>query len=115
MDAEEIAELVDEFMDKLVSELNQLHKEIAANAEGAEREVKDLGLSQEDAPHLIFDLADPMGSIEASQGRCRMHVSDVFDILEGLDPDEEQLARTMIREELRELHSEIDSLFSSGH
>lgn len=112
MDAEEIAELVDGFMDQLVSEFNQLGKEITANAEDAGREVQALGLSQEDVPRLIFDLADPIRSIETSQERCRMHVGNIFDILDGLDPEEEELARILIHKGLRELHSELNSLFS---
>lgn len=113
MDSEEIAELVDGFMDKLVWEFGQLSKELVVNAEGAAEEVKILGLSQEEAPYLIFNLADPMGTIGISQERCRTHVKDVFDILNGLDLEEEKLARIMIHKGLRELHSEIGSLFSS--
>lgn len=114
MDAEEIAELVDGFMDQLAQEFNQLGKEITANAEDAGREVQALGLSQEEAPRLVFDLANPIGSIETSQERCRMHVSTIFDILDGLDPEEEKLARILIHKGLRELHWEINSLFSSN-
>lgn len=112
MDAEEIAELVDGFIDQLAWEFSQLGKEITAHAEDAGREVQALGLSQEEAPRLVFDLADPMGSIETSQERCRRHVSNIFDILGGLDSEEEKLARILIHKGLRELHSEINSLFS---
>ena len=107
----DIEELVDGFMDQLVSEFNQLGKEITASAKHAGEEIEAMGLSQEDMPHLVFDLADPMGRIAASQERCRMHMGNIFDILDSLDPEEEKLARTMIREKLYEFHSEINSLF----
>jgi len=113
MDAEEIEELVDGFMDQLAWEFNQLGKEITENAEDAGKEVEAFGLSQEEMPRLVFDIADPMGSIEISQGRCRAHVNNIFNILDGLDPEEEKLARMMIHKGLRELHLEISSLFSS--
>lgn len=115
MDAEKIVEWVDGFMDQLTEEFNQLGKEITANAEHAVREVEALGLSQEDAPRLVFDIADPMGSIQTSQERCQTHVGNIFDVFERLDPEEERLARIMIRERLCEFHSEISSLFSSGN
>jgi len=113
MDAEEIAELIHGFMDQLAWEFNQLGKEITENAEDAGKEVQAMGLSREDAPRLVFDLADPMASIETSQERCRAHVNNIFGILDSLDPEEEKLARALIHEGLRELHSEIGSLFSS--
>lgn len=113
MDAEEIAELVNGFMDQLASEFGKLGKEITENAEDAGREVEAMGLSQEDVPRLVFDIADPMGSIETSQKRCGIHVNDIFDILNRLDPEEEKLARIMIHQGLRQLHSEINSLFFS--
>lgn len=115
MDAEEIGELVDGFMDQLVSEFNQLGKEITASAEHAGEEIEAMGLSREDVPQLVFDLVDPLGRIVASQERCRMHVDNIFGILDGLDPEEERLARAMIRERLHEFHSEVSSLFFSDH
>ena len=111
MDAEDIEELVDGFIDQLVSEFNQLGKEIAESAKHAGEEIEAMGLSQEDMPRLVFDLADSMGRIAASQDRCRMHVGNIFDILDGLDPEEEKLARAMIHEALHEFHSEINFLF----
>lgn len=113
MDAEEIVELVDGFIDQLALEFSKLGKEIIENAKNARKEVQTLGLSQEDAPRLVFDLANPIGSIETSQEQCRMQVGNIFDILDGLDPEEEKLARMLIHKGLRELHSEINSLFSS--
>ncbi len=107
----DIEELVDGFMDQLVSEFNQLGKEITVSAKHAGEEIEAMGLSQEDLPRLIFNLVDPMGRIVASQERCRMHMGNIFDILDSLDPEEEKLARTMIREKLHEFHSEIGSLF----
>lgn len=112
MNTEEIAELVDGFIDQLAWEFNQLGKEITAHVEDAGREVQALGLSQEEAPRLVFDLANPMGSIQTSQERCRRHMSNISNILDGLDPEEEKLARILIHKGLRELHSEINSLFS---
>lgn len=112
MDAEEIEELVDGFMDQLIDEFDQLGKEITENGENARREVKAMGLSQEDAPRLVFDLADHIGSIQTSQERCRVHVKDIFHILNDLDPEEEKLARVMIIERLHEFHSQLNSLFS---
>ena len=114
MDAEEIMGLVDEFIGQLKGEFVQLSRELTVNAEGAAEEVEILGLSQEEAPYLIFNLADPMGTIGASQERCRAHTKDIFDIFEGMDSEEEALARSMIMERLHELHSEINSLFFSA-
>ena len=114
MDAEKIIELVDGFVDQLKCELVQLSKNFALNAEGAVEEAKMLGLSQEEAPYLIFNLADPMGAIESSQKQCLAHTNHMFDICQGMDPEEETFARTMIVQRLRELHEEINFLFSSA-
>lgn len=114
MDTEDITELVDEFIDQLKGEFAELSKELAVNAQGAAQEAGILGLSQEDAPYLIFNLADPMGTIQMSQERCRAHMNDIFDICQNMDPEEETLARTMIIKRIHELHAEINSLFFSA-
>lgn len=113
MDIEDITELVDEFIDQLKQEFAELSRQLTVNAEGAAEEVEILGLSQEEAPYLVFNLADPMETIKISQERCRVHTRYIFDMCEGMDPEEETLARAMIAERLRELHAEIHSLFSS--
>lgn len=114
MDTEDITELVDEFIDQLKREFTELNRELVINAEEATEEVEILGLSQEDAPYLIFNLADPMGTIQMSQERCRVHARHIFHICEGMDPEEETLAQVMIIKRLRELYAEIDFLFSSA-
>lgn len=113
MDAEHITELVDGFIDQLREEFVQLSQELAVNVQKATQEVEMLGFSQEEAPDLLLNLADPMGSVEARREQCRMHANNIFGICEGMDPEEETLAHAMILERLRDLYEEIISLFSS--
>lgn len=112
MDHERIERLVDKFIEQLEEEFAHLGNEITQNAEGAMREMGMLGLSQEDFPGLVFNLADPMGTIAAIQERCRVHTKNLFYMIESFDPDEEKKARIMIIDKLQQIHSYISSLFS---
>ncbi len=113
MDIEKIEELVDDFIEDLAGEFNQLKTTIDTNQVTACEELKLLGLSEQDAPRLFFDLVDPMGTIEASKERCKAHNDHMFDLLERLDPEEEAYARGMISQRLREMHAELSRFFSS--
>ena len=114
MDIEKIEELVDDFIKKLAGEFDQLRTTIDTNQEAAREELKCLGLSEQDAPRLLFDLVDPMGAVEASKERCSVHNNNnMFDILDRLDPEEEAYARRMIGQGLREMHAELNRFFSS--
>ena len=115
MDIEKIEELVDDFIEKLAGEFDQLRTTIDTNQEAAREELQALGLSEQDAPRLLFDLVDPMGSVDASRERCKAHNDDMFDILDRLDPEEETYARRMIGQRLKDMHADLNKFFSSSN
>ena len=106
MDIEKIKRIVDGYIQELAFEFSRYAKEMVASAEGVEEEIDDMGLPKE----MFAALWDPQTIFYVSKAACTLHTERIFQLLEGMDPEEEMTARKMITQRL---HGIVDDL-SSG-
>ena len=105
MDTEKIKQLVDGYIEELKSEFARYAQEMVASGEGAQEEIDDIGLPED----LFIDLWDPQAILDVSKTACSLYTERIFQILDGMDPEEELEARKMIHQKLRDLHDELSS------
>lgn len=113
MDREELQEIVDEFIENLAEQMQQLDAEITEGLEETIEDLERMGMSVEDAGALIMDVADPMGMVTESQEQAKENVSEFFDFLNTLDPEDQQEVKRMVRRGLAGLEYELNEFFST--
>ncbi|GEM_PF-2629384 len=106
MDIEKIKQIVDGYIQELALEFGRYAKEMVSSAEGVEEEISGMGLPED----MFVTLWDPQAIFYVSKAACTLHTERIFQLLEGMDPEEEQAARKMIA---RRLHGIVDDLTSS--
>ena len=99
MDREKIERMVNEYIEELIAEFGRFAQEMTASGKGAQEEIDAMGLPEE----LFMDLWDPQSILSASKAACSVHTDQIFLILDGMDLEEEQEARNMIGQRLREI------------
>lgn len=105
MDTGKIKQLVDGYIEELRSEFARYAQEMVTSGEGAQEEIDDIGLLED----LFMDLWDPQEILRVSKTACSLYTEHIFQILDGMDPEEELEARKMIHQKLRDLHDELSS------
>ena len=105
MDIEKIQRLVDGYIGELAAEFGRYSQEMVASAEGIKKEIDEMQLPKE----LFFNLWDPQVIFQTSKTLCTLHTDHIFLILQGLDDEEELVARHMIAARLRGI---VDDLMS---
>jgi len=103
MDIEKIRRIVDGYIEELKAEFARYAQNMVESAEGAEEEIEDMGLPRE----MFFFLWDPQDIFYVSKAACTLHTDRIFQLLEGMDPEDEKTARGMIAGRLRVLVNEF--------
>ena len=103
MEIEKIREIVDGYIEELKAEFARYARDMVKSAEDVEEEIEDIGLPQD----MFISLWDPQAIFYVSRQACTLHTERIFQLLEGMDPEDEQIAREMIARRLRVLVSEF--------
>ncbi len=105
MDTKKIERIVDGYIKDLAIEFGRYAKEMVSSAEGVEEEIDDMGLPKD----MFAILWDPQEIFCVSKAACTLHTDRIFQLLEGMDPEEEMAARRMISERLHRIVDELSS------
>ncbi|MDP3778729.1 MAG: hypothetical protein Q8R30_01605 [bacterium] len=105
MDTEKIKRIVDGYIAELAAEFGRYAKEMVSSAEGVEKEIDDMCLPKD----MFAILWDPQAILYVSKAACTLHTERIFQLLEGMDPEEEQAARRMIAQKLHGIVDELSS------
>ena len=111
MDEEKIKRVVDGYIGELMAELARYVQNTVSAGKGAQEEIKDIGLPED----LLMDLWDPQELFQESREVCLLHTKRMFQFLEGLDPEDEEAARRLIRKSLRHIVDELSPSSGDEH
>lgn len=109
MDRENIQRIADQFIRKIIAEMVNMREGMIESVEGAVEEVEALGLSQNEASFLIWQVADVESMMHDTKRRFEQQTNRMVEALSTLEPDEEQEARRIIREQLVKIYTDLTS------